>query len=243
MGRGVSLKEKIKHSYSLTEEKILTYNADGRLTDRVIIPINAKTNSQLKKTGCQYNKYGDIMKDDNISYEYTYDNHQNWTTQKVYVYYNGEPNVRQWTEREYTYANTLEDLANIVQKEQIEEQKQQQSVQRQQQVSRMLRTGTTSTGTREAIKVEKGALYTLSGRSLSSLPKPLCVVQEQGRVVVNITVNPTGLVIAASINPLTNTTSTTLRNAAIEAAKKARFNTIDSTNNQQGTITYHFELR
>ena len=53
------------------------------------------------------------MKDGNISYEYTYDNHQNWTTQKAYVYYNEEPNVRQWTEREYTYANTLEDLANI----------------------------------------------------------------------------------------------------------------------------------
>lgn len=240
---GVSLKEKIKHSYSLTEEKILTYNADGRLTDRVIIPINVKTNSQLKKTGCQYNKYGDIMKDGNISYEYTYDNHQNWTTQKAYVYYNEEPNVRQWTEREYTYANTLEDLTNIVRKEQIEEQKQQQSAQRQQQASRMLREGTASTGAREAIKVEKGALYTLSGRSLSSFPKPLCVVQEQGRVVVNITVNPAGLVIAASINPLTNTTSTTLRNAPIKAAKKARFNTIDSMNNQQGTITYHFELR
>ena len=107
----------------------------------------------------------------------------------------------------------------------------------------MLREGTASTGAREAIKVEKGALYTLSGRSLSSFPKPLCVVQEQGRVVVNITVNPAGLVIAASINPLTNTTSTTLRNASIKAAKKARFNTIDSMNNQQGTITYHFELR
>lgn len=155
---GVSLKEKIKHSYSLTEEKILTYNADRRLTDRVIIPINVKTNSQLKKTGCQYNKYGDIMKDGNISYEYTYDNHQNWTTQKAYVYYNEEPNVRQWTEREYTYANTLEDLANIVRKEQIEEQKQQQSAQRQQQASRMLREGTASTGAREAIKVEKGVL-------------------------------------------------------------------------------------
>ena len=86
--------------------------------------------------------------------------------------------------------------------------------------------------------------FDLSYRSLiNSLPYPIGNVTEQGRVVVNITVNPTGNVIATSINPRTNTTNTALHNVAMKAAQKARFNTIDSTNNQQGTITYHFESR
>ena len=87
--------------------------------------------------------------------------------------------------------------------------------------------------------------FDLGGRSLGtgSLPKPVYNVQEEGRVVVNITVNPTGQVISTSISPQTNTVNSTLRKAAEDAAKKARFNTIDGVNNQTGTITYYFNLR
>lgn len=87
--------------------------------------------------------------------------------------------------------------------------------------------------------------FDLGGRSLGtgSLPKPAYNVQEEGRVVVNITVNPAGQVISTSISPQTNTVSTALRKAAEDAAKKARFNTIDGVNNQTGTITYYFNLR
>jgi len=68
-------------------------------------------------------------------------------------------------------------------------------------------------------------------------------VPEEGRVVVNITVNPAGVVIGTSINPQTNTVNSTLRKAAEDAAKKARFNTVEGPNNQTGTITYYFNLR
>ena len=87
--------------------------------------------------------------------------------------------------------------------------------------------------------------FDLGGRSLGtgSLPKPAYNVQEEGRVVVNITVNPAGQVISTSISPQTNTVNSALRKAAEDAAKKARFNTIDGVTNQTGTITYYFNLR
>ena len=77
----------------------------------------------------------------------------------------------------------------------------------------------------------------------SGLPRPVYNVQDEGMVVVNITVNPAGYVIATSINLKTNTVNASLRRAAEEAAKKARFNAIDGLNNQSGTITYYFKLK
>ncbi len=87
--------------------------------------------------------------------------------------------------------------------------------------------------------------FDLGGRSLGpgGLPRPRYNVQDEGRVVVTITVNPAGMVIATSINRRTNTVNSALRRAAEEAAKKARFNDIESLNNQTGTITYYFNLR
>jgi TonB family protein len=87
--------------------------------------------------------------------------------------------------------------------------------------------------------------FDLGGRSIGEggLPRPVYNVQEEGRVVVSITVNPAGAVIATGINRLTNTVNPTLRKAAEEAAKKARFNAVDGVNNQTGTITYYFNLK
>ena len=86
--------------------------------------------------------------------------------------------------------------------------------------------------------------WDLNGRSLNgSLPVPVYNVQEEGRVVVTITVNPAGKVISTSINKRTNTVNAALRRAAEEAARKATFNTISGVNNQTGTITYYFKLR
>lgn len=85
----------------------------------------------------------------------------------------------------------------------------------------------------------------LSGRSLGQggLPKPVYNVQDEGRVVVTIVVNPAGQVISTSINKRTNTVNPALRKAAEEAARKARFNAISGVNNQTGTITYYFKLK
>lgn len=86
--------------------------------------------------------------------------------------------------------------------------------------------------------------YDLGGRSLmGSLPRPSYNVQEEGRVVVTITVNPEGRVIQATINSRTNTANASLRRAALDAARKAVFNKVSTVNNQQGTITYYFQLK
>ena len=87
--------------------------------------------------------------------------------------------------------------------------------------------------------------FDLGGRSLGEggLPRPVYNVQDEGRVVVTITVNPAGHVIATSINRQTNTVNPALRKAAEDAAKKARFNAVSGLNNQTGTITYYFNLK
>lgn len=103
-------------------------------------------------------------------------------------------------------------------------------------------TGNSNTG--KSTGVGGVGSWDLNGRSLTgSLPIPVYNVQDEGRVVVTIVVNPSGRVISTSINKRTNTVSAALRRAAEEAARKARFNVTDGVNNQTGTITYYFKLR
>ncbi len=87
--------------------------------------------------------------------------------------------------------------------------------------------------------------FDLSGRSIgpAGLPRPVYNVQDEGIVVINILVNPEGQVIGTSLNPKTNTVNPSLRKAAEDAAKKARFNAVGGINNQTGTITYKFNLK
>ena len=106
----------------------------------------------------------------------------------------------------------------------------------------------TETGVAEAEKavgIDVKSAFDLNGRSLSGegLPRPINTVQAEGRVVVTITVNPAGEVIATSINLRTNTTDPQLRKAAEDAARRAKFNATDGVDNQTGTITYYFKLR
>ena len=87
--------------------------------------------------------------------------------------------------------------------------------------------------------------FNLGGRTLGreGLPRPDYNVQEEGRIVINITVNPQGNVILAEIGRGTNIDNTNLRNSSLEAARKAKFNSISGTNNQSGTITYRYSLK
>ena len=86
--------------------------------------------------------------------------------------------------------------------------------------------------------------YDLGGRGiLGSLPTPTDNVQDEGKVVVNITVDAEGNVVDAAINLKTTTTNTKLRDAAIRAAKRAKFAPLSGAEKQQGTITYNFKLR
>ncbi|SMO77034.1 TolA protein [Saccharicrinis carchari] len=90
-----------------------------------------------------------------------------------------------------------------------------------------------------------GSGFSLTGRSLvGSLPQPGYSIQEEGIIVVQVTVDKYGKVVAAEYQLKGSTTqNSTLKKAAIEAAKKARFNSDpNATAFQKGTITYHFEL-
>ena len=86
--------------------------------------------------------------------------------------------------------------------------------------------------------------YDLGGRSLGSggLAQPSYSVDDYGKVVVSITVDPRGNVVNAEIGRGTNTPNSALRQEALKAARRTKFNSINSVNNQQGTITYRFKL-
>lgn len=86
--------------------------------------------------------------------------------------------------------------------------------------------------------------FSLGGRSLGSggLAQPTYNVNDFGTVVVNITVDPGGNVIHAEIGRGTNTPNSALLSEALRAARNTKFNSINSVNNQQGTITYRFNL-
>jgi len=92
-----------------------------------------------------------------------------------------------------------------------------------------------------------GISYSLDGRSVvGDLKKPDYPGQESGKVVVQITVDKDGRVIAAVPGMRGSTTiSTKLLEAAKKAALTARFNKVTDPNaaiNQKGTITYDFRL-
>lgn len=83
--------------------------------------------------------------------------------------------------------------------------------------------------------------FSLNGRRCLNLPKPSYRSNDEGKVVVDITVDKNGNVVAASIKAGSNT-SETLRSAALAAAKKARFDKSENSV-QKGTITYYFKQR
>lgn len=87
--------------------------------------------------------------------------------------------------------------------------------------------------------------FDLGGRSIGQggLPVPRYNVQEEGKVVVSIIVDPEGRVISTRIHPSTNTVNLSLRDAALSAARLARFNRVGGLDDQSGTITYNFKLK
>ncbi len=84
--------------------------------------------------------------------------------------------------------------------------------------------------------------YYLKGRSRVKLPIPIYKCAEGGSVTVEITVDPYGRVTDAIVKAVeSNTDDNCLRKAALNAAKKSRFNSgEDFPSEQKGTITYIF---
>lgn len=91
-----------------------------------------------------------------------------------------------------------------------------------------------------------GGSASLAGRSLlGSLPRPDYGARESGKVVVEITVNQQGRVTAASFRSVGSTTqNSALVDAALRAARQARFNVDEGAAlSQRGTITYIFRMQ
>lgn len=89
-----------------------------------------------------------------------------------------------------------------------------------------------------------GVSYSLSGRSATSLPKPRYPGNDEGLVVVKVTVDKYGNVTAAEPGVRgTSIMNQQFWNEAKQAALKAKFNTDENaTAFQQGTISYRFVL-
>ncbi|SHE37007.1 TolA protein [Mariniphaga anaerophila] len=89
-----------------------------------------------------------------------------------------------------------------------------------------------------------GISYSLAGRSARSLPKPVYPGNDEGVVVVKVTVDKNGNVTAAEPGSRgTTIMDQRFWNEARQAALKAKFNVAESAPAfQQGTISYRFRL-
>lgn len=87
--------------------------------------------------------------------------------------------------------------------------------------------------------------YDLGGRGVGAngLVLPAYKVDDYGTVVVDIIVDPQGNVIEPSIGKGTTTANSSLLNESLSAAKRTKFRSIPTSNNQRGTITYKFNLK
>lgn len=90
-----------------------------------------------------------------------------------------------------------------------------------------------------------GIDFSLAGRNPESLPKPVYNYQEEGKVVVDITVDKFGRVTKANPGVKGSTTlDKNLLDAAKKAALRAKFDKKpDAPAYQNGTITYYFKLK
>lgn len=96
------------------------------------------------------------------------------------------------------------------------------------------------TGVNSSVNRNSSVSYSLKDRKDLHLPPPVYLCEENGKIVINISVNPSGAVVDTSVNKAASTSSNEcLIDSALEYARDARFNSAASAN-QIGTITYIF---
>ena len=83
--------------------------------------------------------------------------------------------------------------------------------------------------------------YSLKNRTHVYLPTPIYLCEENGKIVINITVSAAGDVVDAYVNTSSTSKNECLIDSALEYAKKARFSSDASKNSQIGSITFYFE--
>lgn len=87
-----------------------------------------------------------------------------------------------------------------------------------------------------------GSSWTLSGRTVISMPQPSYDFNQEGTVVVRVQVNAAGKVVDAKVDTGTTINDPHTIQLAIEAAYKATFSRSDASS-QIGTITYRFKIK
>jgi len=83
--------------------------------------------------------------------------------------------------------------------------------------------------------------YSLVNRTHAYLPTPIYLCEEGGKIIINITVNASGLVTQAQVNASSTSRNDCLKEHALNYAKDARFSADASKPSQIGTITFYFE--
>jgi len=84
--------------------------------------------------------------------------------------------------------------------------------------------------------------WSLDGRRLvGELPKPAATFNQEGKVVVWITVDKAGNVVSARAGKGTTVSDEATCQLAVKAALKAKFDMVDHPNAALGTITYYFK--
>ena len=108
--------------------------------------------------------------------------------------------------------------------------------------------GTASSGTGNQGNPNGSAgSYALTGRTIVSnggiLARPSTSRAIDGVVRVRIVVDGSGRVIQATVAQGTNIADTSIRNAALAAARATRFNSVAGADDQEGLITYRFKIQ
>ena len=108
--------------------------------------------------------------------------------------------------------------------------------------------GTASSGTgKQGNPNGSAGSYALTGRTIVSnggvLARPSTNRAIDGIVRVRIIVDGSGRVIQATVAQGTNIADTSVRNAALSAARATRFNAVAGADDQEGLITYRFKIQ
>jgi TonB family protein len=82
--------------------------------------------------------------------------------------------------------------------------------------------------------------YSLINRKKVFIPIPIYLCEENGKIVINITVNSKGNVTDAYLNTSSTSSNQCLQEHALEYAKQAQFNPDPSKESQLGSITFNF---
>mgnify|MGYP000960301022 CR=1 FL=1 len=248
-----------------------TFDDRGRLITLFTSFSNTQYQRWGKKLYYKYNSQGDLASittcaeyadgaqgNQLTEYKYEYDKQGNWIVREEYEQsaYRGstiieDPLEITIDERVIVYANSDQDFQATIKQEEQEERKNEERIALLQRRADSIQLVQDSIQKVNQENIRKHEYFnsggaSLAGRSLqAALPRPDYGAREEGRVVIEIMVDRQGRVTDATYRSSGSTTqNSTLINAALRAARQARFNEDENAAiSQRGTITYSFRMQ